>query len=220
MDFLFLILSVVLGYASGGQAIAALHRYAHSVKVKTCHESGPISAAIYVLYHTDHHRHTRIYGEPQVTTWSWKVLKQELKWAVPFALFNQRWVALRLVFCYRAFLFMTLSLGGCLVGLEFIYVPFGVVAFLMAEFGCLVAYDLCHMWTHSSGPLPSSLHVAHHHQPSGNFGMWRWHNWFGVKSMNWTLRGLRHVEKVISRLPRLRQKHLNMLTAAQRETGY
>lgn len=197
------VVALLAGYWWSGRIIASIHRYAHHTKVADL-QNGPKSAAIYALLHLLHHREVghdvelRTYA---LTRAGWKAA---LSWAVPFALFNERWIAIRvLIFCHSLIVLILLCLGTVL-GTPLIAAFLGTTVFTIGAFGCLIAYDLCHFWTHEGGPFPSELHVRHHGRPSGNFGMWDWHNTLSAAAMRRTLQVLTYAEQGINLLPRLR----------------
>ncbi len=214
---LILLLCGLIGCISAGFAIAALHRYAHAVKPSTCADTGPKTAAIYVFMHLNHHRTTHVSGYAKETSYNWSNWKQSLKWAIPFAMFDMRWMALQTLFWSRCVMVLVCMLPLLMINVSIMVIAVSAIVFLITQFACLVAYDLCHMWSHAGGPFPSKLHIDHHIKVSGNYGMWTWHNWLGQRNMRFTIWCLRQAEFVASFLPFWRNLLDNNLSIAQRE---
>lgn len=213
--------ALLLGYLWSGRAIASLHRYAHAVKVADCVSGvAPRSAATYVFYHLAHHRAESRHIEHKRVAFSMPQWQQALQWAIPFALFNPRWVAIRtLIACQSVQVFLLLLTLSVFTPLMLVTTIVSAFAFLVGAFVCLVAYDLCHLWTHAGGPMPSDLHALHHFRPSENFGMWQWHNRVGKRHMRWTIGMLLFTERVLVKLPRFRRYLQGAFLQAQQVYG-
>jgi hypothetical protein len=198
---------LVLGYFWSGIAIASLHCYAHKAKLWKCRHHGPRSAAIYRAYHLAHHSLIQNEMETRRHKLSTREWVGKLWWAFGFALTNARWMALRTLYMgvgMMVFVVLTISMlvGICSPAM----VIFGASTFLAGAFICLIAYDLCHSWTHAGGPFPSTLHSAHHARPSANYGMWQWHNWVDIKATRCTIWMLQCAEGVAIFIPPLRRR--------------
>lgn len=216
---LFIILAFgVLGYWWGGRAIASIHRYAHTTKVADCVTDGPKSAAVYLLLHLQHHRNISVVYTQQ-SDLSVRQWVESLEWAIQFAFSNERWFAIRTLMLYRSLQVLLVTITAAFIGLSVVTAVLGAGLFLVGAFSCLVAYDLCHSWTHGGGPLPSQLHAEHHARPSGNFGMWRWHNQVGIWHMQSAIKSLARAEALLSIIPSFRNRLDGHLSSAREEFG-
>ncbi|HSR89535.1 MAG TPA: hypothetical protein VLK22_04065 [Candidatus Udaeobacter sp.] len=208
---------MALGYFWSGVAIASLHRYAHKGRLVERGPKCPSSAAIYRAYHLAHHRQIHQEVTPCRRKLSVREWANKLGWAIGFALTNPRWIALRTLYAGTSIaLFIVLTIAMRFELCSFRFVAWGSGAFLLGAFTCLLAYDLCHAWTHEGGPFPSKLHAKHHGRPSDNFGMWRWHNWANATTTKGTVWMLLISEKVATLIPPLRRRlHREVWLATQ-----